>query len=617
MFEAYKVGITIALTNKVSSALMLIGKDLKATDAAALRLKNTLKEIKLLGIAGALVGGTGLIGLRLLDKSYEAAKKYEQVLNQFKALNLGDSVNRDADKFARGANIMGASATDLIGTVRDLHTALGDYGMAKQLAPQIAQMKFANKAVFGDHGMDMGDRQLQAMEKIIEMKGGFKSPDAFMAQANMMQKVISGTGGMVKPSDFMNFIKTAGVAGRLLSNEMFYYTMEPLIQEMTGGRVGTGTMSAYNNLAQGRSTVRAAKEMMRLGILNPSMVEYDKIGQVKRILPGALKGMDEYTSNPYQWMKDVLIPHMAAKGITSESGVLNEMGAIFGNRTGSNLFSLMFLQQDKIAKNMAISQKAMDVGQLLKLAKSSPQGAEMALGMAVENLHIAAGRALLPIIIPGLLKLADALRSLGEWIDHHPVRFDYLVKGFAGLAAAMTIGGTILLLTAAFKGLALVLRLSSFVPMLKMFGTAFSTFGRLFLVSGPVGLTIAGIGIVVTAAYEIYTHWDSIKPKLLGVWEGVKNWLSNMLDWIGGVGKNLGSFGPGNLSGHTGGGRFGSWHAPAPATQTLIVNNHMDPEKNARSVFRIGANRMSGPSTSGAGYNPRIDHMPTGVSASW
>ena len=176
MFEAYKVGITIALTNKVSSALAVIGKDLVGVDLKAAKLNATLREIKMVGLAGALLGGTGLIGLRALDKSYEAAKKYEQALNQFKAINLGDTVNKDADRFARGANIIGASATDLIGTVRDLHMAFNDYGMAKALAPQISQMRFANQAVFGEHGMAMDRAQLQAMEKIIEMKGGFKEP---------------------------------------------------------------------------------------------------------------------------------------------------------------------------------------------------------------------------------------------------------------------------------------------------------------------------------------------------------------------------------------------------------------------------------------------------------
>ena len=457
MTDAYKVGITIALANQVSRALFAIQGDLVKTDIQAKKLNATLKEIKLLGIGGAILGGAGYAGLHALGKTVEAAKEYRQALAQFKSLNLGDAINSQADKFARGSSVIGASATDLMRTTRDLTTVLGDFGMAQKLAPGFSQLKFANQAVYGGHGMDFSENQLRSLEKIIEMKGGFKSPQEFLSQASMMQQVIAGTGGMVKPSDYLAFIKTAGVAGRLLDNKAFYYGMEPLIQEMGGNRVGTGLMSAYNNLAQGRSTVRAAKELMKLGLLDPKMVDYTNIGTIKQVRPGALRDNAGFSANPYQWMQEVLLPAMKSKGITSEQGILQEMGVIFGNRTASSLFSLMFIQQEKIAKNMKMSQNAMGTDDLVKLARSSPQGADMALGKAWENLKIAAGEALIPIIIPALNKLAEVLRIVGQWVYRHPRMFDTLIYGFAGLSAALLFSGSVLVLKAAFLGLNLLL----------------------------------------------------------------------------------------------------------------------------------------------------------------
>ena len=591
MTEVYKVGITIALTNKVSSALSLIRGDLAKTDAAALRLKSTLKEIKLLGVGGAILGGAGFMGLKALEKGYDAAKKYEQALNQFKSLSLGDAVNRDADKFARGSQVIGASATDLISTVRDLHTALGDYGMAKSLGAQVAQMKFANQAVFGGHGMDFSERQLQAMEKIIEMKGGFKSPAQFMAQADMMQKVISGTGGMVKPSDYLQFIKTAGVGGRLLSNESFYYAMEPLIQEMSGGRVGTGTMSAYNNLAQGKSTVRAAREMMRLGLLDPKNVDYDKIGQVKSIHPGALKGMDQFTSDPFEWMKSVLIPSMAAKGITGEKAILNEMGAIFGNRTGSNLFSLMYLQQDKIAKNMAISKNAMGVDQLVKMAKSSPQGAEMALGKSWENLKIAAGEALIPIVIPALLKLAEGFRSLGGVIDRHPTLFKYLVEGAAALSALALAGGSILILTAGVKAVGLLARFA--LPLSTMAGIPLAG-----MASG-LGLLTAALAALVPILYhkQIAAWIDSHAPAVGDALLATRDFLTS---------------GAKPSSGNRG-------YAPPSSGKSTTVHTqvNLDGRQIATAVSQHQARAANGPASSGSGFDARQGYTQPGATGAW
>ncbi|QEL14790.1 phage tail tape measure protein [Limnoglobus roseus] len=571
MTEVYKVGITIALANQVSRGLFAIRGDLVKTDAQAKKLNATLKEIKLLGIGGAILGGAGYAGLHALGKTLEAAKEYQQAFAQFKSLNLGDAINSQADKFARGSSVIGASATDLMRTTRDLATVLGDFGMAQQLAPGFSQLKFANQAVYGGHGMDFSENQLRALEKIIEMKGGFKSPQDFLGQASMMQQVIAGTGGMVKPADYLAFIKTAGVAGRLLDNKSFYYGMEPLIQELGGNRTGTGLMSAYNNLAQGRSTVRASTELMKLGLLDPSMVEYTKIGTIKQVRPGALKDNAGFGANPYQWMQETLLPAMRSKGITSEQSVLQEMGVIFGNRTASSLFSLMFLQQEKIAKNMKLSQNAMGTDDLVKLARTSPQGAEMALGKAWENLKIASGEALIPIIIPAMNKLAEAIRIMGQWVYRHPRMFDTLIYGFAGLSGALLFSGSVLTLKAAFLGINLLM------PTLATTITA-SVLPALGLLGGALAV-LAGI------AYhkEIAAKIDDAAP-------GIGDWLYRM---------------------NNPGGRkdLDAYYDLPPAKSnksTIVVPVNLDGRTIATVVSDHQAKSASGPLASGSGFDGRL-----------
>lgn len=581
MFEAYKVGITIALTNQVSRGLFLIQGDLVKTDAAALRLKTTLSQIKLLGVGGALLGGAGYAGLHALGKTLDAAKEYQQALAQFKSLNLGDAVNAQADRFARGASVIGASATDLMRTTRDLTTVLGDFGLAKQLSPGFAQLKYANQAVYGGKGLDFNENQLRSLERIIEMKGGWKGPQDFLSQASMMQQVIAGTGGMVKPNDYLAFIKTAGVAGRLLSNQSFYYGMEPLIQEMGGNRVGTALMSAYNNLGQGRSSVRAARELMRLGLVNPSMVEYDKIGQIKQIRPGALTGMSQFAENPFAWMQQVLLPAMKARGITSEQGILNEMGVLFGNRTASSLFSLMFTQQEKILKNMKLSQGAMGTDDLVRLARSSPQGAEMALSAAWNNLKIATGNALIPVIIPALNKLAEAIRVIGQEIYRHPTMFKALILGFAGLSSALLFSGAVLTLKAAFTGLALVVGVAGGANGI------IGSIGAFTAALGPLGVAIAGI----VGLLSVFG-----KERMAKLGQGV--------DWLGG------QYNPLSLlqSGIEGG--VNAFRAP-PSGKNVTVNTqiNMDGRKVAEGVSSHQADSASAPFTSVSGYSPRLSPM--------
>jgi hypothetical protein len=93
MFEAFKIGITIALTNTVSTALMAMSRDFAATDAKAIALKKTISEIKTLGAFG-LVAGSLTYGLsKALGASYEAAKNYEMMFARFKAMNFGSLIS--------------------------------------------------------------------------------------------------------------------------------------------------------------------------------------------------------------------------------------------------------------------------------------------------------------------------------------------------------------------------------------------------------------------------------------------------------------------------------------------------------------------------------------------
>ena len=527
MIEAYKIGVRIALTENVTGALRKMSRDFAMTDAAAVSLKNTLRDISLLGGIGAAMAGVGGLGFHMLHKAYNAAKDYEEAFARFKSLNLGEAINRDANQFARGAHLYGVAAPDLMGTMKTLYTIFGEghYDLAKAAAPMLAQMQFANKAVFKGHGRQFDDRQMEAALKVIEMRGGWKSPEDLERQLNMMQRVMTGTGGMVMPTDMRAFLTTGGNAAKNLSDKEFYFGMEPLIQEMGGNRVGTGLMSAYQNLVLGKGTTAAAKELARLNLVDASKVEYDKIGHVKRIKPGALVEEGLYQSSTQAWIEKILIPTLTKDGAKIDREVIEKISYLLGNRVGAMLTATMFQQSDKIAKNVATDMHAMGVSDLIKLARNTPDGAEAALNASLRDLNIAAGETLVPIIIPALNSLSSAIRDLGTWITRHPVRFDYLVKGFAGLSAVMLFGGTVLMLTASFKGLFMVMKLG--IPILRgvaILGPALSgaavSGSALVAVLGPIAIGLAAIGAAAAGIWWLskhsYSQEEDIKKGLRG-----------------------------------------------------------------------------------------------------
>jgi hypothetical protein len=530
MADVYKVGVTVSMTNMVSSVLKVIVKDLKLAEASTLAFKRSLNELKIAG----LTAGVGSAGLMFLKPALDAAKGYQTAMANLATMGVGDAILNDADKFARGSNVIGTSATEMITTLRQLTTVFGPqrYSLAKELAPTMAALNFANKAIFGDK---WSEEQELDMERIIERKGGWKTSAEFYKQADYMQKVLTGLGGQVMPSDFMNMMNTEGVSGLLFNDKQFYFVAAAIAQEMKAGRVGTGFMSAYNNLAQGKTTVRAAREMMRLGLLDPKQVDWDKIGQLKAVHPGALKGYDEYTASPYAWMNDVLLPALAAKGITDKQKILDEMGTLMGNRTGSNLFGIMYTNDGRIKNAMQTMGGAMGIGGTVEKAKDTLGGSEDALTASWKLLMENLGKPLLPLATTFVRGLDELVRGVNKLVFNNPNAIKAMVVGFAALSAGLTtygIGTALSVVTRLLFGFGMNLNFlvrgatalygvgARLVPIL---GTAASAIGLL-----PAA--IIGVGAALVLTFPKIEVWKGAWHELGGAMEDLGatvTWLIN------------------------------------------------------------------------------------------
>ena len=220
--------------------------------------------------------------------------------------------------------------------------------------------------------------------------------------------------------------KTGGVATRLMSNKAFWAESAPMIQEMGGPRFGTALMSAHQNLAMGRGSLQAMKEAVRLGLIDSKLIEYTKIGTIKRVLPGALKNGELYGSSKFQYLLDVMIPAIRAAGIKGPGGkmvtgdaitdmqIVNELNYLFSQRTASNAFSQMYLQRDKIEKNIGVTENAMGLDQINDLAKKSPTGAEAEFDAAWKDLKTEFGKNIMPQVTEMMKGFAEVFRGLAD-----------------------------------------------------------------------------------------------------------------------------------------------------------------------------------------------------------
>lgn len=393
------------------------------------------RKVAAIGI-GMSVVGAGMMAPAVL--STRQASSYATERARINALGLGPETAKHAESFARAMKTVGTSKLENLTLVRDALSVFGDLHHAELAAPVLADMKFGNAAVFGaEHGQD-NEAKFMDMLKVIELRGGTKSQDAFRAQANMVQKVISATGGRVGPEEWRHLIATGGLAAKGMRDDAFYYQLEPLVQEMGGDRVGTGIMSAYSSLYQGHITKRAANNLAKFGLIaDPSKVKHDKTGQISFMDPGALKGADLFRQSQYEWLKKVLLPTLAAKGMTSKDQVLDAIGAIVSNRKGADVLGAMYLQQLQIDKSERMNRGAADVDQLKAGGMNTPEGRRLQLHKQMADAELQFGEKVLPIYTKALTLAGDALERLNAFSERHPTLAKVMAVGVTAVGATL------------------------------------------------------------------------------------------------------------------------------------------------------------------------------------
>ncbi|MEI7294447.1 hypothetical protein WCQ02_20085 [Paraburkholderia tropica] len=526
---------------------------------------------KMQGVAaGMAVGGyaaksTGSHIFGDLHESLDQAKEYQREAMRIKALGLGDHASANAVKYASSLNTYGVSTNDNMVMMRDALSIFADEHHAQMVMPTLAKMKFANDSMFGAEDAHANEEKFMNMLKVIELRGGTKNEGTFKDEANMVQKVITATGGRVGGDEWRNFIQTGGVAAKQLRKDAFYYQMEPLIQEMGGHAVGTGLMSAYSNVYQGKTTVRAARQMMALGLLDPKMVEYTKIGTIKQVKPGALAGGDQLKASPLEWLEKVLLPKLAAKGITDPDKVKDMISTIFTNRTAANLFTTMYMQRDQIHKSERLNTGADGIDEGAAKGRQLAQGGELETLRQLKNLQGEIGDKILPAYNAALGVTASATAKVVGFMKEHGTAARVILIALAALAAILVVCGTLTIALAGVLGPMAVVKLSMqtlgmqgglLARSLGLAGSAFRMFGMGAMWAGramlmnPIGLAITAIVVVIAgAAYLIYRYWDQIRAGAVWAWDGVRGAIGGALSFFAGLPAQFATFGSNIISG--------------------------------------------------------------------
>jgi hypothetical protein len=537
----------------------------------------------------------------------EEANKWQQEAAKFASLGFGAIVNADAERFAMGMKTYGTSARDNLTLLGDAMAVFKDLGAAEMTAPLLAKMKFANETVFGTEGGQANEGKFMDLLKVIEMRGGLKSPMEFALQANAAQQTIAGSRGRVDATQMLNALKTGGVALAGMTNDQFYLGSEPLVQEFGGFRYGSGQSAAYQNFVQMRGSIASQKEMMRLGLLDPSKVEFNSLGGVKKALPGAFKGQylwDEGKNNPLTVLNEVLLPAFKKMGITGDADILQELGRIMSNPRGSAIYSRAYQQRVSLQNQWDANRHAQNIDQLNDTAKDTPEGKFKELYKTWQNAELQLGLVALPMATKAAENLTGVLQWMTDAMKKNPITTKVLVFAFEALGALFVVGGAAMLMVSGLKALRLVfLGMPAAVSTASGAGGVGGLFGGVLnMVKGIAGAVggggalatvgrASGVLAVGATAYEVT---DLIANRWLHLDEKLGNLLNN---FAGNEYKNEKSphIAPKNND-----------RAPLPP-----INLYMSGEKVGDIVSRHQADAMG--SQGGMMFDPTMSPVPVGL----
>ncbi len=223
----------------------------------------------------------------------------------------------------------------------------------------------------------------------------------------------------------------------------------------------------------------------------------------------------------------------AGMGSADKIGVVN---AIVGTEAQAALLGLMQASSDgKLQELLAAVEKSQ--GMAGRVAAKIDASGKNQIGNfmgAVEDVAIAGGTALLPVLTDLLKQLAPFLEATSKWVDANPQLVAGIGKVVIGLLALKigvlafgfvfnTILGAVGVLSklnlafVAARGFAM-----GFFGVFRM-SVALAGLGPtlLALATGPLGIFVAVAAGVAAIAYLVIRNWGAVKPFLMGLWNGI------------------------------------------------------------------------------------------------
>jgi hypothetical protein len=497
--DVWKIGVAISLTNGMSPVLAVIAADL-------LGLKGKVGEVEqafsswntaLAGTLSIVAGGALIAGVaKLIDHGQELVHVQQQLATA--GVDQVDVAKATAESWKVAAEY-GLKVSDVLGDIKEARMVFGSTEHAMDFIEPLEQMRVVLNSVQEGTGNKASDAVYEAA-RAGELKG-LQNPADFVRYFNEMTQAVSASGGKVDPKSFLQATQYGRLASKGWDEDFYTKILPSMIQEMGPSQSGTALMSLFGTVVQGRVTKRSLGQMMDLGMIeDQSKIIYDGKGDPVGFNPGAVKGTDLMTKDPYRWAQEVFKPLIEAKlGHDVKPGdesAISLLGGMFGNRTSAQAIATLLLESQRINKDAGLIGGAKGMDAAPDLLKNDPTAVMNNFKNSWDNLMTAFGSPLVPLGIQAMNALADTMKALTGFAVAHPEAVKLIGEAIIGIGLALVGLGGAAIVTAAAE------------------------------IVGPVVAAVTAIGVVIATIAAF--NWKGVSDAFNGILNAITSFVDGL-----------------------------------------------------------------------------------------
>lgn len=545
--DGYTVFVKLALQNQVSAGLLGMSAQFSKLNAQVDLLQAKLASIRSMAMVGGGLLFGGYLGLHIFDKALKYGEEYQHQLNIMNMAGMSQKEIAEAvgASWENTSKIMTSSATDNLRALMDMRNILGDISEAHKSLSLVTEMQAVLQSSTEGQTLARSPSFAQdfafSVSKAIDIIGMAKSKETYEQEATEMSRVITAFQGRVTPRMYQSVFAYARQAKLPMDEEFKYRYLPTLMLEYAqsnqgsgGGSRGVGPMLAamYRITNQGYISKASLPLWSGLGLMDKKPLANS---MTTTIVASQVKNHMDAANDPFLWVQNTLMPAIKAKygDNLSNQQYANIINQLFrGNQLAGNLATEFALKPYNFYRDAILINKALPVDQAFQKAIANDPGlARLALAKQWDNLMISLSGPIVYLLIPALTTLASGFNSLSVILMKYPAIAKTLSLAFIGLSSAMAIGGTVMLLTAAFRGLSLALTMFGLVSGV--------TLATLMLPLTAFGLVIYGLYKFIQL-FDWHAVWASTKAGITNFFTGLgPSILSALASGLGNLGTAI------------------------------------------------------------------------------